>query len=409
MKIDCSHDRVEPLHKIVPNPKNNNKHTSEQIDRLAKIIDYQGQRSPIVVSSRSGFIVKGHARLQALQKLGWDRAAVDYQEYESEAQEYADMTADNEIARWAELDQVQLKEDLGDINFDLDMDLLGIEDYSDIEIEELDPQCDEDKVPEVKHDPITKKGDVWLLGDHRVMCGDSTVIDDVDKLMSGSFCDLVITDPPYNIDYEGKTKDALTIKNDNMDKDSFYEFLFDAFTNYYSIMNDGAGIYVFHADTEGVNFRTSFVDAGIKLSQVLIWNKNCMVMGRNDYHWKHEPILYGWKEGSAHKWFSDRKQVSVWDFKRPVASKLHPTMKPVELLEYPITNSTQGSNNIVADLFLGSGSTLIACEKTNRKCFGMELDEHYCDVIVKRWQEYTGKEAVLESSNKTYNEILNGN
>ena len=406
MKIDIKSKEIEliPLEQIIEHPKNANRHSLEQIDRLVKLIEYQGFRSPLVISKRSGFLVSGHGRKMAAAKLNIEKLPCIYQDFENEAQEYAYVISENEIARWAELDRHAVYTDMKELELE-DIELLGIEDFEIPDIESLDPQCDEDEVPELKEDPVTKRGDVWLLGKHRLMCGDSTMLDEVEKLMDGDKADLVITDPPYNVAYEGKTKDALKIKNDEMSNDSFYDFLLDCFSNYFAIMNTGAGIYVFHADLEGINFRTSFKDAGLKLSQVLIWEKHCMVMGRSDYHWKHEPILYGWKEGSAHKWFSDRKQVSVWKFDRPMRNDIHPTMKPIKLLEYPILNSTQGSNNIVCDLFLGSGSTLIASENTGRRCYGMELDERYCDVIIKRYQEYTGKEAILETTSETYNSL----
>jgi DNA modification methylase len=245
-------------------------------------------------------------------------------------------------------------------------------------------------------------GDLWILGRHRLLCGDSTSIDATERLMGGAKADLIVTDPPYNVAYEGKTTDALTIQNDKMGTSDFYQFLLDAYTNYFTIAKDGASIYVFHADTEGVNFRKALVDSGFKLSQCCVWVKQTMVIGRQDYHWQHEPILYGWKPSGSHNWYSDRSQTTIWQFDRPMRSTEHPTMKPIALVEYPILNSSK-AGDIVADLFGGSGSTLIACEKNARACRTMELDSRYCDVIVKRWQDFTGKEAVLDG--RTFNEI----
>lgn len=377
---------------LVPNPKNPNKHPTKQIKLLAKIIKHQGQRLPIIVSKRSGFIVSGHGRLEAIKSLKWTECAIDEQDFATEADEYAHMVADNKIAELADHDDAKMIFDLKDMKFDLDLDLLGMLDFK-LPEDPVEAQCDENEIPE-QVDTRCKRGDIWQLGNHRLLCGDSTLLDDVQKLMGDEKVSLVVTDPPYNINYEGKTKQKLKIKNDHMGDNTFYQFLLDVFTNYFTIMLDGASIYVFHADTEGLNFRKSFVDAGLKLSQCLVWVKNSLVMGRNDYHWKHEPILYGWKEGASHSWMSDRKQTTVWNFDRPTKSTDHPTMKPINLIEYPILNSS-AVGSLVLDLFGGSGSTLIACEKTNRKCFMMELDEHYCDVILTRWEKYTGQTACL--------------
>ncbi len=273
------------------------------------------------------------------------------------------------------------------------LDLPGFEDPSDVQ---------EDEPPEVSSDPpISKLGEVYQLGKHRLMCGDSTKIEDVEKLMGGGMADLFLTDPPYNVEYVGKTKDALTIKNDKMEDNNFLQFLVDAFSSASAFMKSGASFYIWHADSEGYNFRGACKQSGLSVRQCLVWNKNSMVMGRQDYQWKHEPCLYGWKEGGSHKWYADRKQTTVIDFQRPSRSEEHPTMKPVGLMAYSINNSSK-SGDIVLDTFGGSGSTLIACEQTNRSCYMMELDEKYCDVIRKRyhilitgsedgWELLTGK------------------
>jgi len=261
-------------------------------------------------------------------------------------------------------------------------------------------------VPELVDDPVTVLGDVWLLGNHRLMCGDSTSIDAVERLMDGQKADQLVTDPPYNVNYEGS--DGKKIKNDNMKDAEFRQFLRDAFSSAFNVMKSGASFYIWHADLEGYNFRGAIIDCGEKVRSCLIWNKPSIVMGRSDYHWKHEPCLYGWKDGAAHLWASDRKQSTVLDFEKTKKNDVHPTMKPVSLMEYCVQNNTKGSD-VVLDLFGGSGSTLIACEKTGRHARLMELDPKYCDVIVKRWQDFTGKQATLESNGKTYNELLNDN
>lgn len=251
---------------------------------------------------------------------------------------------------------------------------------------------DEDAVPDAPEEPITRPGDLYVLGNHRLLCGDSTNVTDVERLMDGETADMVWTDPPYNVAYEGGTADKLTIENDQMDAAAFRQFLTDAFNSAFINAKAGSAIYVSHSDQEGYAFRGALEDSGWLYKQCLIWNKNSLVMGRQDYQWKHEPILYGWKPGAAHNWYSDRKQTTVFEFDRPSRSAEHPTMKPVALVEYCIGNSSKAKDRVL-DLFGGSGTTLIACEKTGRHARLMELDPRYCDVIVKRWEDATGKKA----------------
>ena len=276
-----------------------------------------------------------------------------------------------------------------------DFDVEQLQDWGlDVEFESLEEQeIIEDEVPE-EVETRAKLGDIWQLGNHRLMCGDSTSVADVQKLMDGEKADLLITDPPYNVAYEGKTKDKLTIQNDSLDDTNFRNFLKDAFFAADSVMKPGAVFYIWHADSEGYNFRGACRDVEWKVRQCLIWNKNVQVMGRQDYHWKHDPCLYGWKEGASHLWASDRKQTTVLDFDRPNRNGEHPTMKPVALFDYQIKNNTKGSD-IVLDSFGGSGTTLIACEQNKRIARVMELDPKYCDVILQRWENLTGKKAVL--------------
>lgn len=251
---------------------------------------------------------------------------------------------------------------------------------------------------------MTVEGDVWVLGNHRLMCGDSTSIEALEKLTEGKLVDLWLTDPPYNVAYEGKTKDALTIKNDAMDNDQFRQFLRDAYVAADAVMKPGAVFYIWHADSEGYNFRGAAHDAGWKVRQCLIWKKSVMVMGRQDYQWKHEPCLYGWKDGAGHLWASDRKQTTILEFDKPSRNGEHPTMKPVELFAYQMLNNTKGAD-LVLDSFGGSGTTMIAAEKHGRHARLMELDPKYCDVIVKRWQDFTGQKAVLEGKDLTFDEL----
>lgn len=250
----------------------------------------------------------------------------------------------------------------------------------------------EDDISKVKAKQRCHPGDIWQLGDHRLMCGDSTKASMIQELLSGEKVDLYITDPPYNVAYEGKTKDALTIQNDEMNDDSFRDFLVNAFMAVDSVLKEGASFYIWHADNEGHNFRYAVKHCGWLMKQCLIWNKNVMVIGRQDYQWKHEPCLYGWKAGASHNWYSDRKQTTVLEFNKPNRNAEHPTMKPTELFAYQIQNSSQ-KGDIVLDSFGGSGTSIIACEQVNRKCYMMELNPHYCDVILARWEQFTGKKA----------------
>jgi site-specific DNA-methyltransferase (adenine-specific) len=258
--------------------------------------------------------------------------------------------------------------------------------------------------PEPPENPISMPGDLWVLGRHRLLCGDSTSIDAVEKLMGGAVVDLLVTDPPYNVAYEGKTSDALTIENDDMSDDDFRQFLRDVYSAADSVMRPGAAFYIWHADSEGYNFRGAAHDIGWQVRQCLIWNKNTIVLGRQDYHWKHEPCLYGWKAGAAHYWGSDRKQSTVLEFNKPQRNGEHPTMKPVDLIEYQIHNSSR-RGEMVLDLFGGSGTTMIAAENTGRSSCLMELDPRYVDVIVNRWQNLTGNTATLEETGQTFDEL----
>jgi len=387
-----------PLEQLIPYVNNSRTHSDEQVAQIAASIKEFGFNNPVLVDKDNG-IIAGHGRVQAARRLGLTEVPCVRLEHLTETQRKAYIIADNRLALNAGWDNELLTIELNDLladNFALELlgfDPAELKDLLD-PVEPTEGLTDEDAVPEAPEEPKTKPGDIYQLGRHRLMCGDSTSIDAVEKLMDGQLADILITDPPYNVAYEGKTKDALTIKNDSMDDDQFRQFLRDAFTAADMVMKEGAVFYIWHADSEGYNFRGACKDSGWTVRQCLIWQKDTMVMGRQDYHWKHEPCLYGWKDGAAHLWAADRKQVTIIQCKRPKRNDIHPTMKPVELIEYQMLNNTKG-HDIVLDLFGGSGSTMIAAEKQGRCARLMELDPKYCDVIVKRWEDFTGKKAEL--------------
>ena len=394
---------------IIPYINNSRTHSEQQVQQVAASIKEFGFTNPILIDQDGG-IIAGHGRLLAAQMLGMDEVPTITLEGLTEAEKKAYVIADNQLALnsgW-DLDLLKVEiERLGELDFDIS--LLGFDDdfLSGLLDEVAEGLTDEDAVPDAPETPVTVEGDVWVLGNHRLMCGDSTSIDAVDKLMDGGLADQFITDPPYNVDYEGS--DGQKIANDSMKDDDFRVFLSDAFSAAFSVMKGGASFYIWHADLEAYNFRGAVKDCGQIVRSCLIWNKPSIVMGRSDYHWKHEPCLYGWKDGAAHLWATDRKQSTVIDFvAKPKKNDLHPTMKPVELIEYQMLNNTKGQD-VVLDLFGGSGSTLIASEKNNRHCRMMELDPKYCDVIIKRWQDYAGQEAVMESTGDKFNDMyING-
>ena len=390
---------------LIPYAKNSRTHSEEQIAQIAASIKEFGFTNPIIIDENNG-IIAGHGRILAAQKLKLKEVPCIQVTGWSEAQKKAYVIADNKLALNAGWDEKMLAlefDDLQDLGFDLS--LTG---FSDDEILALKPLeevvglTDEDAVPEAPETPVTIAGDIWILGDHRLMCGDSTDAGSVALLMDGQKADMWLTDPPYNVAYEGKTKDALKIKNDSMKDDVFRQFLRDSYVSADAVMKPGAVFYIWHADSEGYNFRGAAKDAGWTVRQCLIWKKSVLVMGRQDYHWKHEPCLYGWKDGAAHLWAADRKQTTVLEFDKPSRNGEHPTMKPVELFSYQILNNTKGQD-VVLDSFGGSGTTCIAAEKNGRRAFMMELDPKYCDVIIKRWQDFTGKKATMAGD--TYDEV----
>lgn len=402
---------------LLPHPKNMHSHSPEQIERLSKIIEYQSFRTPITVQRGTNLVVCGHGRLLAAKNLGYTKVPVIYQEFKSEEQLYAHMVADNAIGKdtWAQLDLSQINKDIIDLGPDLDLDMLGLKDFVVEPIEKFEPQGDEDAVPEIKDDPTTKRGDVWLLGNHRLMCGDSTMIDDVEKLMNGEKADMVFTDPPYGVKYEQGKFTGKEVKNkfkpianDELQGNDLYNFIFDAFTCANMVTVDNAPYYVWSPPMgEGYEIHKAVKDTGVHIQSQIIWDKERLVLGRADYHWQHEICWYGFKKTKPnHYWCGDRKQTTIWKQKRDTGYE-HPTQKPVELSERAILNSTKEEGNIVLELFCGSGSALIGAEKLGRKCYAMEYEQVYVDVIINRWQNYTGKKATLESNGKTYEELKN--
>lgn len=378
------------IDKLIPYVNNARTHSKEQINKLRSSLREFGFINPVIIDSKYN-VIAGHGRILAAREEGITEIPCVLVDYLTEAQKKAYILADNRFALDAGWDEDLLRVEIEALQAeDYDVLLTG---FDPAEIDELfsipeedikDDNFDVDE--ELSKPTMSKQGDVWLLGNHRLVVGDSTKAETYDKLMDGKKVNLVVTDPPYNVNYEGT---AGKIKNDNLEDGKFYQFLLDAFKCAESVMADDASIYVFHADTEGLNFRKAFNDAGFYLSGCCIWEKPSLVLGRSPYQWQHEPVLYGWKKKGKHQWYASRKETTIWKYDKPKKNTDHPTMKPIPLLAYPIMNSSL-SNCIVLDMFGGSGSTLIACEQTNRICYTIELDEKYADVIVKRYVEQVG-------------------
>lgn len=375
--------KIADIHPYERNARKND----QAVDAVAKSIEQCTYVAPIVVDENY-VILAGHTRWKALKKLGRTECECIVKEGLTEEQKKKYRLLDNKT------------NELADWDFDLLSDELDGLDFGDLELnwgvgpeDEKEAKDDEYEV-EVPEEPRSKSMQIYQLGRHRLMCGDSTKLDDVQKLMGEVRADMFLTDPPYNVSYEGKTKDALTIKNDSMGHDEFREFLVSAFKAADSVMKPGSVFYIWHAESEGYNFRGACFDIGWKVRQCLIWQKNSLVMGRQDYQWKHEPCLYGWKDGASHLWASDRKQTTILNFDKPIRNDKHPTMKPIPLFDYQIKNNTKGGD-VVLDLFGGSGTTIVACEQNGRSAYVMEFDPKYVDVIIDRWEQFTGEKAVL--------------
>lgn len=381
--------QLVPITKLVPYVNNARTHSPEQIKKLRSSLREFGFINPVIIDRDYG-VIAGHGRILAAKEEGIKEIPCVFADHLTEAQKKAYIIADNRMAMDAGWDEELLRVEIEALQgMDFDPLLTGFDgkELAALFDDGAEAKDDEFDVDEELEKPVfSKTGDVWTLGRHRLVCGDSTKAETYEVLMQGKKANLVVTDPPYNVNYEGS---AGKIKNDNMAAEKFYQFLLDAFTNMEKVMAEDASIYVFHADTEGLNFRRAFTDAGFYLSGCCIWKKPSLVLGRSPYHWQHEPVLYGWKKNGKHQWYSDRKQTTIWEFEKPRKNADHPTMKPIPLLAYPITNSSM-SNTLILDPFGGSGSTLIACEQTDRSCCTIELDEKYCDVIVKRYVELKG-------------------
>ncbi|MBR0455067.1 MAG: site-specific DNA-methyltransferase [Firmicutes bacterium] len=383
--------KLVPIDRLVPYINNARTHSPEQINKLRSSLREFGFINPVIIDRNYG-VIAGHGRILAAKEEGITEVPCVFADYLTEAQKKAYIIADNRMAMDAGWDEELLRVEIEALQAEaFDVSLTGFDpnEIDDLFKENLKDGLHDDDFDieaELKKPTFTKAGDVWTLGRHRLVCGDSTKKETYDILMDSKKANLVLTDPPYNVNYEGT---AGKIKNDHMANDAFYQFLLDAFTNMEAVMADDASIYVFHADTEGLNFRRAFADAGFYLSGCCIWKKNSLVLGRSPYQWIHEPVLFGWKKSGKHAWYAGRKETTVWEYDKPKKNADHPTMKPIALLAYPIMNSSM-TNALVLDPFGGSGSTLIACEQSERTCYTVELDEKYCDVIVKRYIEQVG-------------------
>ncbi|HLH16749.1 MAG TPA: site-specific DNA-methyltransferase [Bryobacteraceae bacterium] len=395
-----------PIDKLIPYARNARTHSDAQVAQVAASIIEFGWTNPILVGG-DGVIIAGHARLAAARKLGMTEAPVIVLDHLTPTQRRALVLADNRLALNAGWDEEMLHVELESLEEEgFDLDLAG---FTGEEIEELlrDPEetfeglTDDDAIPEEPKRAVTMAGDVWLMGDHRLLCGDATSMEAMQTVLAGGLADMVFTDPPYNVDYEGKTARKLKIGNDTLGG-KFYEFLREACANLLAVTK--GAVYICMSSSELHTLHQAFTDAGGYWSTFVIWAKHHFTLGRSDYQRQYEPILYGWRKGVDHFWCGARDQGDIWFIKRPASSQEHPTMKPVELVERAIRNSSKTRDTIL-DPFGGSGTTVIACEKSGRQARLIELEPKYCDVIVRRWQAYSGREAKLESDGRSYREV----
>lgn len=381
--------KVEELLPADYNPRKDLKPGDVEYEKLKRSLEQFGYVEPIIWNKKTGKVVGGHQRLKVLIDIGIKEVDCVVIDMDEEKEKALNIALNKISGDWDDEKLALVIADLQGSDFDVSLtgfDEIEIEDLFKATIQEGIEEDDFDVNAELENPAITKAGDIWTLGNHRLICADSTKEETYNTLMANKKANLVVTDPPYNVNYEGS---AGKIKNDNMENSVFYKFLFDSFSNMEKVMENDASIYVFHADTEGLNFRKAFSESGFYLSGSCIWKKQSLVLGRSPYQWQHEPVLFGWKKKGKHQWYTGRKESTIWEFDRPKKNGDHPTMKPVALLAYPIMNSSM-SNTIVLDPFGGSGSTLIACEQTKRICYMVELDEKFCDVIVKRYVEQVG-------------------
>ena len=399
-----------PLKELKPaayNPRKKLKKGDKEYEKIKQSLLKFGYVDPIIVNEDLT-VIGGHQRLTVLKDLDYETAKCVIVDLPKEDEKALNIALNKITGQWDEALLADLLLDLQESDFNLDLTGFEPPEIDDILSNVHDKELSEDEFDveeELNKPTLSRHGDIWQLGKHRVICGDSTKAETYKQLLDDRKANLVVTDPPYNVDVE---ETAGKILNDNMSDGDFYQFLLSMFTQVENHMEDDASIYVFHADTEGLNFRKAFKDAGFYLSGCCIWKKNSLVLGRSPYQWQHEPCLYGWKKKGKHQWFSDRKQTTIWEYDRPKSSKDHPTMKPIQLIAYPIQNSSM-RGTIVLDPFLGSGSTLIAADQTGRVCYGIELDEKFVDVIVKRYIEVTGDtEVTVQRNNEvlTYNQVL---
>lgn len=388
---------IEKLKPAEYNPRKDLKPEDEEYQKIKKSLVEFGYVAPVIVNADMT-VIGGHQRLKVLKELGYTEIECNVVDLDKDKEKALNIALNKITGEWDNAKLEELLAELKETNIDMDMTGFSFDEVDNM-LKDItgskEDDFDVDQALNEIEEPTSKPGDVWILGRHRLMCGNSTQKEDVMRLMNKQEADMLLTDPPYNVDYVGKTSEALKIENDNMNETEFYNFLIDAFRNMFESVKYGGSIYVFHADTEGLNFRNAFKAVGFKLAQCLVWVKNTFVMGRQDYQWRHEPILYGWKEGAGHYFVDNRKQSTVLEFDKPSRNAEHPTMKPIDLLVYLIKNSSK-ENDIILDLFGGSGSTLIAAEQIQRTCYVMELDPKYCDVIIKRWENLTGQKAILE-------------
>ena len=399
-KLNMEERPLSDLHPAEYNPRVALAPEDEEYKRIKRSIETYGYVDPIIINS-DGTIIGGHQRYNVLLDLGYDTAHVVIVDLDKNAEKALNVALNKISGEWDDEKLCDLLQDLDLSGYDFSLtgftrsELDGLQLKLGVGEAVEDEDFDVDKAVEECEKPVTKRGDLWIMGGHRLLCGDARNVDDMARLMGGAKADLLLTDPPYNVDYVGKTKDALKIDNDRMSNADFRAFLLEAFTAARQSMKAGAAFYIWHADSNGYDFRGACMDAGWKVRQCLIWEKDILVLGRQDYQWQHEPCLYGWNEGAGHAWYSDRKQTTILRFDKPTRSKEHPTMKPVPLFGYLVQNSSK-PGDIVLDPFSGSGTTVIAAEQLDRTAYVMELNERYCDAIVKRWEEQTGEKAVLD-------------
>jgi len=386
------------------NPRKDLKAGDAEFEKIKNSITEFGYVEPIIINS-DYTIVGGHQRAKVLKELGYDEVNCVVIEIDKTKEKALNVALNKISGEWDFEALAKLLDDLKEEDYNVELTGFDMKEAEKLWDEYMPKDEQDEEIPAPPEDPVIKTGDIILISKHRVICGDATKLEDIEKLMDGKKSKLIVIDAPYGVSYVGKTEDALTIQNDSMDDEEFYNFLLKAHKTLYDIADDGCSLYSFHADSKGHIFRNAFIDSGFKLAQCCIWVKNTFVMGRQDYHWQHEPCLVGWKPTGTHYWNNDRKQSTVWNFDKPQRNCEHPTMKPLPLIEYIIKNASK-YGDIVVDTFLGSGTTLLAADKSDRICYGSELDPKYCQVIIERWINYkdgiNGDNVVIERDGKQY-------